>query len=78
MHYIDEGLGSKNHPKLRKLTEVMQCFFNDDKHKGGSKVIIFTQYRDSANEIKQFLNNKIEPKGLVKCDVFLGQRGEVT
>ena len=39
--YIEDGL-SKNHPKLRKLTEILQCFFNDDKHKGGSKVIVFT------------------------------------
>ena len=41
MSYIEDGL-SKNHPKLRKLTEILQCFFNDDKHKGGSKVIVFT------------------------------------
>lgn len=64
---------------MKKLAEILQIFFNDIKQKErDSKVIVFTQFRESAKEIKNFLDRKIEPKELVRSDVFLGQQGEIT
>ena len=40
--YIDESLKIANHPKLRKLAELLTLFFKDPKHSAGSKVIVFT------------------------------------
>jgi ERCC4-related helicase len=40
-NYIDETLNSSNHPKLRKLAEVLRTFFSDSKHKDKSNVIVF-------------------------------------
>jgi ERCC4-related helicase len=57
--YIDESLQMANHPKLRKLAELLTLFFQDPKHEKSSKVIVFTQYRESAKEIKRFLDAKI-------------------
>ena len=42
----------------------------DEKHKN-SKAIVFSQFRESANEIKRFLDRKNE--GVVKAEVFVGQ-----
>ena len=64
---------------MKKLAEILQIFFNDIKQKErDSKVIVFTQFRESAKEIKTFWDRKIEPKELVRSDVFLGQQGEIT
>ena len=60
-----------NHPKLVKLTEILVAFFSDPQHAEKSKVIVFSQFRQSAQEIKNFLDNKSE--GLVKSAIFVGQ-----
>ncbi len=57
---------NKEHPKIEKLKEVIQKEFNSNQN---SKIIIFTQFRDSASAISDFLN-KI--KG-IKSKVFVGQ-----
>ena len=71
-------MGKKNHPKLKKLCEILACFFGDEKHRDTSKVIIFTQYRECASEIKQFIESREDTSQLVRSDVFLGQKGEIT
>ena len=59
-----------NHPKLKKLVEILSVFFSDPEHKDNSKVIIFSQFRNSANEIKKYLDKKAE--GIVKSAIFVG------
>ena len=49
--YIETELAQGYHPKLKKLAEILTLFFSDPQHKTSSKVIIFTQFRDSAKEI---------------------------
>lgn len=66
---MDETIKTSNHPKLRKLADLLTIFFSDPMHADKSKVIVFTQYRDSAKEIKAFLDNKCP---LVKSEYFLG------
>lgn len=56
--YIDETRNTKNHPKLCKLAEILMAFFSDPTHAQASKVIIFSQFRESAKEIKSFLDRK--------------------
>lgn len=41
MIYIDETKSTKNHPKLKKLSEILEKFFIDPLHKE-SKVIVFS------------------------------------
>jgi ERCC4-related helicase len=41
MTYIEETKTTKNHPKLKKLQEILIKFFKDEKHEK-SKVIIFS------------------------------------
>lgn len=55
--YIEETKSTKNHPKLKKLSEILDHFFKDETH-SKSKVIIFSQFRESANEIKRYLDKK--------------------
>lgn len=69
--YLEEHRHASNHPKLRKLVEILITFFSDPEHAKSSKVIIFSQFRSSANEIKNFLDLKSE--GLVKSKIFVGQ-----
>ena len=69
--YLEESKNASNHPKLRKLVEILTAFFTDPEHKDNSKVIIFTQFRNSATEIKGYLDLKAE--GVVKAEVFVGQ-----
>lgn len=76
--YVESALLMKNHPKLQKLAEILSAFFSDPKHTEASKVIVFTQYRESAKEIKRFLDENIKPVGLVRSDTFLGQQEEIT
>jgi ERCC4-related helicase len=40
--YLDESRSTKNHPKLRKLVEILVNFFKDPKHAKESKVIVFS------------------------------------
>ena len=70
--YVESKL-NENHPKLEKVTHLLQEFFSHPKNQERqSKVIVFVQYRESAKEIKRYLENNIEPKGLVRPDIFLG------
>ena len=39
--YIEETKDTKNHPKLKKLSEILDSFFRDGSH-DKSKVIIFS------------------------------------
>lgn len=57
MSYIEETKSTKNHPKLKKLSEILDHFFKDENHKN-SKAIVFSQFRESANEIKRYLDRK--------------------
>lgn len=46
---INHKLDKKMYPKLVKLNQVLQAFFNDPAHAPDeSKVIIFTQFRNTA------------------------------
>lgn len=69
--YLTESRALSNHPKLRKLAEILIAFFSDPEHAKASKVIVFSQFRDSAKEIKAYLDKKTD--GLVKSDIFVGQ-----
>ena len=69
--HLDESRSTKNHPKLRKLVEILVTFFKDPKHARESKVIVFSQFRESAKEIKNYLDKKSE--GFVKSELFVGQ-----
>lgn len=69
--YIEETKNTKNHPKLMKLAEILMAFFTDPQHATTSKVIIFSQFRESAKEIKNFLDRKTN--GLCKSQIFVGQ-----
>lgn len=66
MHLTQE-LANRNvkHPKLVKLIEILQDIFSQNKD---SKVIIFTQFRNSAEEIVDQIN-KIN----IKNSIFVGQ-----
>lgn len=50
----------KDHSKLRKLFEILMCFFTIGKTRDQSKVIIFTQFRESAKEIKEYIDRQQE------------------
>lgn len=67
--HLEESRKTKNHPKLRKLAQILQDFFSDPENPPESKVIIFSQFRDSAKEIKSFLDKKCDK---VKSDIFVG------
>ena len=68
--YLTESRALSNHPKLRKLAEILITFFSDPEHAKASKVIVFSQFRDSAKEIKAYLDKKTD--GLVRSDIFVG------
>ncbi|MFQ5620744.1 MAG: DEAD/DEAH box helicase [Candidatus Nanoarchaeia archaeon] len=59
----DDGV---HHPKLGKLKEIVDGVVSDN---SGAKLIVFTQYRDSANRIKEVLDSLAH----VKSEVFVGQ-----
>ena len=70
MHqYIEDTKSTMKHPKLKKLSEILHNFFLDPAHKQ-SKVIVFSSYRESAHEVKRFLDLKNE--GVVFAEVFVG------
>ena len=62
--FQDEHSKASNHPKLRKLVEILSAFFLDPQHAENSKVIVFSQFRNSAQEIKRYLD--LKAKDLVK------------
>jgi len=55
--YIDDTKQTMKHPKLKKLSEILNVFFSDESHKQ-SKVIVFSSFRESANEVKRYLDLK--------------------
>ena len=61
---LEELQTASNHPKLRKLVEILVEFFNDPQHTENSKVIVFSQFRASATEIKKYLD--LKAPGIVK------------
>ena len=40
--YQEESRNVKNHPKLKKLAEILIAFFQDPEHSASSKVIVFS------------------------------------
>ena len=69
MAYIEESKSIMKHPKLKKLSEILHNFFIDETHKQ-SKVIVFSSFRESANEVKRFLDKRNH--GVVFAEVFVG------
>ena len=65
--YLTEELADKSyqHPKLLKLTEIISEQFGKNKD---AKAIIFTQFRDSAEQIVKQIN-----KLKIKNHIFVGQ-----
>jgi len=57
---------NKEHPKINKIFEIIQ---EEQKKNKKMRIIIFTQYRDTAGVISKMLN-KIEG---IKAEVFIGQ-----
>lgn len=55
MTFLVESRKTKNHPKLRKLAEILVDYFKNPDN-AISKVIVFSQFRDSAKEIKNYLD----------------------
>jgi len=55
--YIDDTKSTMKHPKLKKLSEILHNFFMDESHKD-SKAIVFSSFRESANEVKRYLELK--------------------
>jgi ERCC4-related helicase len=68
--YIEDTRSTMKHPKLKKLSEILTVFFSDESHKQ-SKAIIFSSFRESAHEVKRFLDSKNQ--GTVFAEVFVGQ-----
>ena len=59
------------HPKLSKLSEVIEREFKENKK---SKIIVFSQYRDTAARICKLLNDLGKSANLnIKAKVFIGQ-----
>ena len=73
---IDKFLSGKiDHSKLKKLYEILSYFFTEGKTRENSKVIIFTQYRESAKEIKNYIDDCQKAnlqQGLIRAELFLG------
>lgn len=57
---------NKEHPKLEKLLEVFEKQFSENPN---SKIIIFTQFRESAKKISEKLNSNNK----IKSHIFVGQ-----
>ena len=65
-----------HHPKLSKLLELLsQYFLSPDTIQNNSKVIIFTQSRDTAYEISTYLNSH-NPR--IISSIFIGQSGRLS
>ncbi|KAF4337051.1 fanconi anemia group M [Fusarium beomiforme] len=69
--------GFVGHPKLTALADTVLNHFMDQGDNSATRVIVFSEYRDSAEDIVRMLN-KHQP--LIKASVFVGQadgkRGE--
>ncbi|KAF9765244.1 hypothetical protein IL306_002528 [Fusarium sp. DS 682] len=69
--------GFVGHPKLAALADTVLNHFMDQDDGSATRVIVFSEYRDSAEDIVRMLN-KHQP--LIKASVFVGQadgkRGE--
>ncbi|ODV63016.1 3'-5' DNA helicase, partial [Ascoidea rubescens DSM 1968] len=63
------------HPKLINLVDQLKFFFNDPKTNSNSRVIIFTELRESALEIVKAIENH-NIKNLLKPHIFIGQSKE--
>lgn len=64
------------HPKLAKLEEIiLEHFRSFASNEGGTRVMVFSQYRDSVKEITTRLNRH---QPLVKAMNFVGQRAGTT
>ncbi|KAK0618302.1 hypothetical protein B0T17DRAFT_537490, partial [Bombardia bombarda] len=57
------------HPKLSYLCETLVNHFMDAGEGSSTRAIVFSEYRDSAEEIVRILNNQ----PLIKATVFVGQ-----
>ena len=76
---FDNLLHSKgDNSKLVKLLEILESFFTLGQAKNSnSRVIVFTQYRQSAGEIKDFIDaNQDKEKKVVRADIFVGVKGK--
>ncbi|KAM0216773.1 hypothetical protein ACHAPQ_001183 [Fusarium lateritium] len=69
--------GFVGHPKLTALADTVLNHFMDQGEDSTSRVIVFSEYRDSAEDIVRMLNSH---RPLIKASVFVGQadskRGE--
>ncbi|XWW92270.1 hypothetical protein V2A60_000193 [Cordyceps javanica] len=69
--------GFVGHPKQTALADTVLNHFMDRGEDSGTRVIVFSEYRDSAEEIVRILNMH---QPLVKASIFVGQadgkRGE--
>ncbi|KAK4242338.1 hypothetical protein C8A03DRAFT_11437 [Achaetomium macrosporum] len=61
--------GFNGHPKLTYLCETLVNHFMDAGEGSNTRAIVFSEYRDSAEEIVRFLNTQ----PLIKATVFVGQ-----
>ncbi|KAK0666258.1 hypothetical protein QBC41DRAFT_326274, partial [Cercophora samala] len=61
--------GFSGHPKLDYLCETLVNHFMDAGEASNTRVIVFSEYRDSAEEIVRVLNSK----PLISATVFVGQ-----
>ncbi|KAH8883931.1 P-loop containing nucleoside triphosphate hydrolase protein, partial [Thozetella sp. PMI_491] len=62
--------GFMGHPKLTYLCDTLLNHFMDAGEGSGTRAIVFSEYRDSAEEIVRILNTH---KPLVSATVFVGQ-----
>ncbi|KAJ3528105.1 hypothetical protein NM208_g10370 [Fusarium decemcellulare] len=69
--------GFVGHPKLTALADCVLNHFMDQGEGSATRVIVFSEYRDSAEEIVRTLNTH---RPLIKASIFVGQadskRGE--
>lgn len=61
---VNEG---RIHPKQQKLLDLLSSYYKENER--SKKVIVFTQFRDTATELESFLNTNLP----VKTHIFLGQ-----
>ncbi|KAF5025040.1 hypothetical protein F66182_2908 [Fusarium sp. NRRL 66182] len=69
--------GFVGHPKLTALADTVLNHFMDQGEGSATRVIVFSEYRDSAEDIVRMLNTH---RPLIKASIFVGQadgkRGE--
>ncbi|AOA60990.1 DNA helicase [Komagataella phaffii CBS 7435] len=77
-HNPDITEGAFSHPKLPVMLEQLRDFFSVKENLLNSKVIIFTEFRESALEIVKVIesDNKRYPQPLFKPHIFIGQAKE--